>query len=88
MNRGKNRNKIKERVISTIGDQKRKELQEKFALVKYPKTKKNGLMQKLGLMFCAEKGPTMGGNDFARENSLSFSKIFMKRHLALKNIII
>jgi len=42
---------------------------------------KNGFMQKIGLMFCAQKGPTMGGNDYARENSLILSKEFMNKHL-------
>ena len=46
---------------------------------------KNGLMQKLGLMFCAEKGPTFGGNDFAREDALIFAKSFMKKHLLNNN---
>ena len=42
---------------------------------------KNGLMQKLGLMFCAEKGPTMGGNKIAREASFEFASNFMIEHL-------
>ena len=46
---------------------------------------KNGFMQKLGLMLCAEKGPTMGGNDYARESSLLFSKDFMQKHLLSSN---
>ena len=48
-------------------------------LIKIPM--KNGLMQKMGLMFCAEKGPTMGGNAKARKDALLFSKKFMKMHL-------
>ena len=48
-------------------------------LIKIPM--KNAFMQKIGLMFCAEKGPTMGGNKLARENALDFSIKFMKRHL-------
>jgi len=42
---------------------------------------KNSIMQKLGLMFCAERGPTWGGNDIARSQSFEFAKSFFSSNL-------
>jgi len=41
----------------------------------------NSFLQKIGLSFCAKRGPTFGGNFEARENALIFSKEFMLKHL-------
>jgi dienelactone hydrolase len=38
-------------------------------------------LQKIGLVFCADKGAHWGGNKYARENSSEFAKEFMKLHL-------
>jgi len=38
-------------------------------------------LQKIGLVFCADKGAHWGGNNYARENSAQFAKEFMKLHL-------
>jgi dienelactone hydrolase len=38
-------------------------------------------LQKIGLVFCADKGAHWGGNKTARENSMQFAKDFMKFHL-------
>jgi hypothetical protein len=38
-------------------------------------------LQKIGLVFCADKGAHWGGNKTARENSTQFAKEFMKFHL-------
>ena len=39
------------------------------------------LLQKIGLAFCAERGPTFGGNPVSREKAFEFSKQFMTEHL-------
>lgn len=39
------------------------------------------LRQKIGLMFCADRGPTFGGNPVAREASFEFSRRFMAENL-------
>jgi len=39
------------------------------------------LRQKLALAFCADRGPTIGGNSLAREASFKFARQFMKQHL-------
>ena len=41
----------------------------------------NSFMQKLGLYFCADKGPTMGGNKEARIKSKDYAVQFFKKHL-------
>ena len=38
-------------------------------------------MQKLALLTCAGRGPTMGGNDEAREKSFKFAADFFTNHL-------
>ena len=38
-------------------------------------------LQKLALAFCADRGPTLGGNPEAREASYNFAKAFMTKHL-------
>jgi len=38
-------------------------------------------MQKLALLTCAGRGPTMGGNDDAREKSFKFAAVFFKKNL-------
>ena len=38
-------------------------------------------MQKLALLTCAGRGPTMGGNDDAREKSFKFAADFFKKNL-------
>ena len=38
-------------------------------------------MQKLALLTCAGRGPTMGGNDEAREKSFKFAADFFISHL-------
>ena len=38
-------------------------------------------LQKIGLVFCADKGAHWGGNEYAREHSSEFAKEFMKFHL-------
>ena len=40
--------------------------------------------QKVALAMCAKRGPTIGGNSKARENSFKFAKNFMKKHLVIK----
>ena len=40
--------------------------------------------QKVALAMCAKRGPTIGGNSKARENSFKFAKNFMKEHLIIK----
>ena len=40
--------------------------------------------QKVALAACAKRGPTIGGNSKARENSFKFAKNFMKKHLIIK----
>ena len=39
------------------------------------------LLQKIGLAFCAERGPTFGGNPVSRGKAFEFSKQFMTEHL-------
>ena len=39
------------------------------------------LLQKIGLAFCAERGPTFGGNPVSKKKSFEFSKQFMMEHL-------
>ena len=39
------------------------------------------IMQKIGLLFCAERGSTIGGNDSAREASKNFALEFMNKYL-------
>ena len=38
-------------------------------------------MQKLALLTCAGRGPTMGGNDDARAKSFKFASDFFKKNL-------
>ena len=39
------------------------------------------LLQKIGLSFCAKRGPKFGGNSISRKRSFKFSKDFMEKHL-------
>jgi dienelactone hydrolase len=39
------------------------------------------ILQKIGLAFCAERGPTFGGNPISKEMSFKFAKSFMRKHL-------
>ena len=39
------------------------------------------LLQKIGLAFCADRGPIIGGNINARKQSFEFAKTFMNKHL-------
>ena len=39
------------------------------------------LLQKIGLSFCAKRGPKLGGNPISRKKSFEFSKNFMNQHL-------
>ena len=41
----------------------------------------NGTLQKIGLYFCADRGPSLGGNKEAREASKEFALSFMRTHL-------
>ena len=41
----------------------------------------NSLLQKLGLYFCADRGPTMGGNKLAAIQAKGIAMNFMKKHL-------
>ena len=41
----------------------------------------NGWMQKLGFLFCVERGVDIGGNPTAREQSMAFAASFMQQHL-------
>lgn len=43
----------------------------------------NPTMQKLGFLFCVEKGVHIGGNPEARNASFQFAKAFMLEHLSL-----
>lgn len=43
------------------------------------------ILQKIGLAFCAERGPIYGGNPQSREMALKFAGDFMKRHLLGSN---
>ena len=38
-------------------------------------------MQKIGFLFCVERGVDIGGNTEARENSMAFAASFMQKHL-------
>jgi dienelactone hydrolase len=42
------------------------------------------LRQKIALAMCAKRGPTIGGNPKARENSFKFAKNFMEKHLIIR----
>ncbi len=39
------------------------------------------ILQKIGLAFCAERGPTYGGNPLSREKAFKFARTFMTQHL-------
>jgi len=41
----------------------------------------NPILQKVGLLFCVERGVDIGGNPEARKKALAFAKNFMKRVL-------
>jgi len=41
----------------------------------------NPILQKVGFLFCVERGVDIGGNPEARKKSLTFAKNFMKRVL-------
>ena len=41
----------------------------------------NPTLQKIGLAFCAERGPTYGGNPESRQAAFKFAKEFMGEHL-------
>jgi len=41
----------------------------------------NPTLQKIGFLFCVDRGVSIGGNSKARKNSLIFAKSFMKRSL-------
>ena len=41
----------------------------------------NSILQKIGLYFCADRGPTMGGNDLARVEAMKIAEKFMKKTL-------
>jgi len=43
------------------------------------------LLQKIGLAFCAERGPSYGGNPEAREKAFQFAREFMGQHLLPDN---
>ena len=38
-------------------------------------------LQKIGLSFCVDRGPTIEGNAEAREKAFKFSKDFMRKYL-------
>ena len=44
-------------------------------------------LQKIGLYFCVDRGPIIGGNPVARDKALKFSKFFMLKHLLGKKIM-
>jgi hypothetical protein len=39
------------------------------------------LLQKISFAFCAERGPTYGGNPTSRKSAFEFSEVFMNKHL-------
>lgn len=41
----------------------------------------NSFLQKIGLLFCVERGVNFGGNPTARQASFAFAKSFMEEHL-------
>ena len=41
----------------------------------------NSTLQKIGLYFCADRGPSYGGNKAAKQASSLFSKAFISKHL-------
>jgi len=43
------------------------------------------IMQKIGFMFCVERGVNLGGNPISREKALSFSRSFMLETLGKSN---
>jgi len=43
------------------------------------------LMQKIGFLFCVERGVNLGGNPESRRKAFAFSKSFMKRTLTDDN---
>ncbi|HCN25507.1 MAG TPA: hypothetical protein DIS65_09135, partial [Candidatus Marinimicrobia bacterium] len=43
------------------------------------------LLQKIGLAFCAERGPSYGGNPEAREKAFQFAREFMGQYLLSDN---
>ena len=44
------------------------------------------IMQKIGFLFCVERGVNLGGNQEARKNAFEFSKDFMKKTLLMKEL--
>ena len=44
------------------------------------------LLQKIGLVFCTERGVYFGGNPEARMKAFQFAKEFMERNLLRENI--
>ena len=38
-------------------------------------------LQKIGMYFCAERGPFMGGHPESRKKSFAFASKFMRTHL-------
>ena len=42
------------------------------------------MLQKLGFSFCADRGPSVGGNEIAKEKAFKFSKLFMSKYLLEK----
>ena len=41
----------------------------------------SSILQKVGFLFCVDKGVNVGGNSDARKKSLAFAKDFMKNKL-------
>ena len=44
----------------------------------------NPTLQKIGLAFCAKRGPTYGGNPESRKAAFKFTKEFIGKHLLRK----
>ena len=42
----------------------------------------NPFLQKIGFLFCVERGVTIGGNKAARKKSFKFAEDFMKKTLS------
>jgi hypothetical protein len=42
----------------------------------------NPFLQKIGFLFCVERGVTIGGNKKARNKSFKFAKYFMNKTLS------
>ena len=48
----------------------------------------NSILQKIGFLFCVDRGVNFGGNPISRRKSFEFSKDFMRKTLIEKHLIL